>query len=217
MAARAGGGYWLGVEGTGPTGNPNLLVRLHSNGAVAEEVPLPADVAAAITSNGIEGVAVTGSGSKEQVWVAIQRELTGDQKGLVRIGRYSVASKTWAWLAYPLDAAPAGAWVGLSELVVVDHNTFAVIERDNQRGPAAKVKKVYTFDVPGAFGTGLPVVKKRLAIDLLPLLQAGNGWTQDKVEGLTIGGDGRTYAVTDNDGVDESTGETVFMRLGKLL
>ncbi|WP_173038794.1 esterase-like activity of phytase family protein [Phytohabitans flavus] len=217
VAARAGGGYWLGVEGTGPTGNPNLLVRLHSNGAVAEEVPLPADVAAAITSNGIEGVAVTGSGSKEQVWVAIQRELTGDQKGLVRIGRYSVASKTWAWLAYPLDAAPAGAWVGLSELVVVDHNTFAVIERDNQRGPAAKVKKVYTFDVPGAFGTGLPVVKKRLAIDLLPLLQAGNGWTQDKVEGLTIGGDGRTYAVTDNDGVDESTGETVFMRLGKLL
>jgi hypothetical protein len=107
--------------------------------------------------------------------------------------------------------------VGLSELVAVDHDTFAVVERDNQRGPAATVKKVYVFDVPAGFGTGLPVVRKRLAADLLPLLRAGNGWTQDKVEGLTIGGDGRTYAVTDNDGVDDSTGETVFMRLGKLL
>ncbi|MDQ7903221.1 esterase-like activity of phytase family protein [Phytohabitans sp. ZYX-F-186] len=219
VAARPGGGYWLGVEGTGPTGNPNLLVRLRPDGSVAEEVPFPADVAAAVTSNGIEGVAVTGHGSRsgEQVWVAIQRELTGDPKGLVRIGRYSVATKTWAWLAYPLDAAPAGAWVGLSELVAVDDDTFAVVERDNQRGPAAKVKKVYTFKVPKGFGTGLPVVKKRLAVDLLPLLRAGNGWTQDKVEGLAIGGDGRTYAVTDNDGVDESTGETVFLRLGKLL
>jgi hypothetical protein len=215
VAARPGGGYWLGVEGS--SGNPNLLVRLSSSGAVAEEIPLPAGVAAAVTGNGIEGVAVTGSGAREQVWVAIQRELTGDVKGMVRIGRYSVATGSWAWLAYPLDAAPAGAWVGLSELVAVDHNTFAVVERDNQRGPAATVKKVYTFDVPSSFGTGLPAVEKRLAADLLPLLRAGNGWTQDKVEGLTIGGDGRTYAVTDNDGVDESTGETVFMRLGKLL
>jgi hypothetical protein len=217
VAARPGGGYWLGVEGSG--GKPNLLVRLGPDGAVAEEVLLPADVAAAVTGNGIEGIAVAGSGSPfgEQVWVAIQRELTGDPKGLVRIGRYSVATKSWAWLAYPLDAAPSGAWVGLSEIVAVDRDTFAVVERDNQRGPAATVKRVYVFDVPAGFGSGLPVVRKRLAADLLPLLRAGNGWTQDKVEGLTIGGDGRTYAVTDNDGVDESTGETVFMRLGKLL
>jgi hypothetical protein len=215
VAARPGGGYWLGVEGSG--GKPNLLVRLGPDGAVTEEVPLPADVAAAVTGNGIEGIAVTGSRAGEQVWVAIQRELTGDPKGLVRIGRYSVATKSWAWLAYPLDAAPSGAWVGLSELVAVDGNTFAVIERDNQRGPAATVKRVYTFDLPAGFGSGLPVATKRLATDLLPLLHAGNGWTQDKVEGLTIGGDGRTYAVTDNDGVDDSTGETVFMRLGRLL
>jgi hypothetical protein len=40
---------------------------------------------------------------------------------------------------------------------------------------------------------------------------------QDKVEGLTIGGDGRTYAVTDNDALDDATGETLFLRLGKLL
>lgn len=38
-----------------------------------------------------------------------------------------------------------------------------------------------------------------------------------QVEGLTIGGDGRTYAVTDNDALDDATGETLFLRLGKLL
>ena len=78
-----------------------------------------------------------------------------------------------------------------------------------------KVKKVYTFDVPKSFGSApLPVAKKRLAVNLLPPLQAGNGWVQDKVEGLTIGGDGQVYAVTDNDGVEDATGETVFLRLG---
>ena len=60
----------------------------------------------------------------------------------------------------------------------------------------------------------LPVVRKRLAVDLLPLLRADNGWVQDKVEGLTIGRDGQVYAVTDNDGVEDATGETLFLRLG---
>ncbi|GGN29439.1 hypothetical protein FHR83_007729 [Actinoplanes campanulatus] len=40
---------------------------------------------------------------------------------------------------------------------------------------------------------------------------------QDKVEGLAVAGDGRTYTVTDNDGIDDATGETVFLDLGRLL
>ncbi|MDG4822007.1 esterase-like activity of phytase family protein [Asanoa sp. WMMD1127] len=216
VAARAAGGYWIAIEGDGTAAKPNLIVRLDAKGAVQEEIPLPADVAANVTSNGFEGVAVTGVGNGEQVWVAVQRELKGDPKGTVRIGRYSVADKRWAWLGYQLDAAPAGAWIGLSELVPVDNDTFAVIERDNQRGLKATVKKVYTFDVPAGFGTeALPAARKTLAVDLLPLLEADNGWVQDKVEGLTIAGNGEVFAVTDNDGVDDATGETVFMRLGQ--
>jgi hypothetical protein len=38
----------------------------------------------------------------------------------------------------------------------------------------------------------------------------------DKPEGLTIGADGEAYAVTDNDGVDDATGETQLFRLGDL-
>ncbi|WP_229072337.1 esterase-like activity of phytase family protein [Actinoplanes sp. DH11] len=232
LVAREKGGYWLAVEGSAST--PNLLVRLDSRGRVQEEITLPADVAATITTNGLEGVAENG----RHVWVAVQRTLKGDPANTARIGRYDTVSKTWSWLLYPLDTAPTG-WVGLSELVAVDGNTFAVVERDNQRGPLAAVKKVYTFDVPTGSGSsasasasvsvsvsasasaaswvGTPVVTKKLRKDLLPLLKAGNGWVQDKVEGLAIAGDGRTYAVTDNDGLDDSTGETVLLNLGRLL
>jgi hypothetical protein len=38
----------------------------------------------------------------------------------------------------------------------------------------------------------------------------------DKVEGFTIDAAGNAFAVTDNDGVDDSNGETVFMRLGAM-
>jgi hypothetical protein len=198
------GGYWLAVEGSAET--PNLLVRLDRAGRVQKEVSLPADVAAAITTNGLEGITVVG----DDVWVAVQRPLKGETT--TRIGRYSQGS--WSWLAYPLDAAPKG-WTGLSELVTLDKNTLAVIERDNQRGPSAAIKKIYTFDVPSTW-SGVPVVKKTLVKDLLPLLKADNGWVQDKVEGLAVAGNGQAYAVTDNDAIDDATGETVFLRLGRI-
>jgi len=37
---------------------------------------------------------------------------------------------------------------------------------------------------------------------------------QEKLEGLAIAADGTVYAITDNDGVDDATGETVFVTLG---
>lgn len=82
----------------------------------------------------------------------------------------------------------------------------------------AQVKKIYTFDLPRDPRAGQPAamttLTKTLARDLLPDLQAGNGWVQEKVEGLTVGGDRQVYVVTDNDGVEDATGETVFLRLG---
>lgn len=201
VVARRGGGYWLAVE-------PSLILRLDAAGAVREEIPLPP---IGVTANGLEGIAEVGT----SVWVAVQRAVAGDPAGIARIGRYDTVTRQWSWLGYPLDTATTG-WVGLSELVAVDHDTFAVVERDNQRGPAASIKRIYRFDVLPTW-TGLPTVRKQLVRDLLPALRADNGWVQDKVEGLAVGGDGRTYAVTDNDGLDDATGETVFLRLGRLL
>ncbi|MFI5896366.1 esterase-like activity of phytase family protein [Actinoplanes sp. NPDC051513] len=53
LAARKGGGYWIASEGSATT--PNLLVRLDAKGAVQQEIPLPAHIAAAVTTNGFEG------------------------------------------------------------------------------------------------------------------------------------------------------------------
>ncbi|MEV4275839.1 esterase-like activity of phytase family protein [Actinoplanes xinjiangensis] len=211
LVVRKAGGYWLAVEGTGAGKDPDLLVRLDARARVREEIPLPADVAAAVTANGLEGVAEVGGA----VWVAVQRTIKGDPANTARIGRYDTITRTWSWLLYPLDTAPTG-WVGLSELVAVDANTFAVIERDNQRGTLARIKRIATFDVPASW-TGTPTVSKKPVKDLLPLLRADGGWVQDKVEGLAVAGNGRTYAVTDNDGLDDATGETVFLDLGRLL
>ena len=51
-------------------------------------------------------------------------------------------------------------------------------------------------------------------LDLLPMLRGGGGYVVDKVEGLAVDAAGNAYAVTDNDGVDDSNGETRFLRLG---
>lgn len=211
LAARPAGGFWLAAEGATGTGNELLL--LDRRARVQRRVPLPAAVSAALGGRGLEGVAVTGSGAREQVTVALQGPVAGDPAGTTRIGRYRVADGRWTWFAYPLDS---GSRVGLSEVVALGGTRFAVVERDDLAGPTAAVKRLYTVDLRRTTGAGpLPRLTKTLARDLLPDLRAGNGWVQEKVEGLAIGGDGRVYLVTDNDGVEDATGETVFLDLGQ--
>ncbi|MCU1404231.1 MAG: alkaline phosphatase [Glaciihabitans sp.] len=225
LYAREQGGFWLASEGA--TGADNLLYRTDADGAVLESVTLPSDVSDHIAKWGYEGVtAITDAEGNEQVYVAIQRPLWTDPAdqgaevdgaGITRIGRYDVATATWSWFGYQLESTDtAGDWLGLSEIVAVDGNTLAVIERDKLNGPSAAIKRIYTVQIPKtdpAEGT-LPLLEKTLAYDVLPDLRATNGWTQEKLEGLTIGADGNVYAVTDNDGVADATGETVFLRLG---
>jgi hypothetical protein len=59
-------------------------------------------------------------------------------------------------------------------------------------------------------------MKKELVRDLLPDLLATGGYALEKVEGFTIDSAGEGFAVTDNDGVDGTNGETQFMRLGQM-
>lgn len=213
IAARAQGGFWLAAEGA--TGPDNALVRVDDDGAVQERVALPAEVAAGLKQWGLEGVAIRGSGAAETVYVALQRELTGE--ATARIGRLEVASGTWTWFGYPLETTTTeNDWIGLSEITVVDHDTLAVIERDKQVGTRAAVKRVYTVDLPAGSATAVTPIEKSLALDVLPLLEERNGWTQEKLEGLGVTTRGEVYAVTDNDGVDDATGETQLLSLGRV-
>jgi hypothetical protein len=224
LVQRADGSFWVASEGAGnaPGGTPNLVVEVKADGTVVQEIPLPAAVAALKRSNGFEGVAVTGAGPTEQVYLAFQREWMNDPVGHVRIGRYTPSTNTWDFFYYQLDPVPAGAptgtFVGLSEIVALDANTLLVLERDNQSGPDARIKRLYTASVAGVTplpqGQAFPALAKTLARDLLPDLAAPRGWIQEKVEGVAVAADGDVYIVTDNDGVDENTGETQFIRLG---
>jgi cell division septation protein DedD len=225
LYAREQGGFWLASEGE--TGAENKLIRTDDGGAIVETVDLPTEVSDHVSKWGYEGVtAITDAAGREQVFVALQRPLWTDPadqssevdgEGVARIGRYDVATQAWTWFGYQLESTiESGDWIGLSEIVAVDENTLAVIERDKLNGPRAAIKRVYTVELPAtdpAAGT-LPILEKTLAVDVLPALEATNGWTQEKLEGLTIGADGNVYAVTDNDGLNDATGETVLLDLG---
>jgi Esterase-like activity of phytase len=225
LAQRTGGGFWAVSEGAGNAPNAtaaNLLVEIAADGTVVREVALPAAVNALQRNNGFEGVTVTGSGLAERVFVAFQREWTGDPARRVRIGEYRPAEDAWRFFYYPIEAvaSPAGGFVGLSEIVATSADRLLVLERDNVGGPDARIKRVYAVSIDGVVpqpqGGAFPVLTKTLVRDLLPALRATKGWTQEKIEGLTVAANGRGYAVTDNDGVDENTGETILLRLGPL-
>ncbi|MBF6211303.1 esterase-like activity of phytase family protein [Nocardia puris] len=215
LAARADGGFYLAVEGK--EGPQNQLVQVSATGAIDKRVALPADISGQLGAQGLEGVAVQGSGADETVWVVLQRELKSDPKGITRIGRYSPADGTWQWFGYQLETTDTeGDWLGVSE-IVVDGDSLLVLERDKLSGPRARVKAVYRVAIPAGDGvtdaaTPPTVLPKTLAVDLLAELRATNGWVQEKVEGMALS-DGTLYVVTDNDGTEDNTGETVFLRL----
>jgi Esterase-like activity of phytase len=226
LAQRKGGGFWAVSEGAGnaPSATTkNLLVEIARDGTIVQEIELPASVNALQRSNGFEGVTVVGADQHEKVYVAFQREWAGDPAGFVRIGEYRPSEKKWRFFYYPIDAvaSPAGGSVGLSEITALDDDRFAVIERDSIGGPDARIKKIYVFSIAGLVPqeqgsvTPFPVVTKKLAIDMLPIMRATHGWTLDKLEGFAVAKNGEAYAVTDNDGLDEASGETQFFRLGK--
>jgi hypothetical protein len=70
--------------------------------------------------------------------------------------------------------------------------------------------------VPAALGGELPVLTKELVRDLVPDLKGNNGYVVDKVESFAIDADGTGYVITDNDGSDDSSGETFFWSIGVL-
>jgi hypothetical protein len=223
-AARPEGGFWVASEGR-VGDRPNAVLRLGTDGTVlGTPIELPAALVANETSSGFEGIAVTGTqaGGDEVVWVVIQREWADDPTGFVKIGRFEVASGTWSFAHYPLDPpeSPNGGWVGLSELTLLPDGTFAVVERDNQIALDARIKRIYGVDLSSVafapYGDPLPVVSKTLLRDVLDDLDHRSISVPDKLEGVAVTADEHVFLATDNDGVDENYGETLFFDLGSV-
>ena len=230
ISTSAIGGFWLASEGRGTYGDTkkpfefeNMLVRASSTGIIEQVVTLPTETAARQLRFGFEGVAAVMDGTTEMLYVAFQRTWRGDTADHVRIGQYNTVTGDWQFFYYPLDTAESanGGWVGLSDITSLGNDEFMVIERDNQGGPDAAIKRLYKFSVEdltpltddGTDTVAYPVLTKNRVDDLMDNLAATGGLTLEKVEGLAVTADGTILVVNDNDGVDDSNGETQLLRL----
>lgn len=217
IAVDGAGGFWLASEGRGDQMVPHGIVHVNDKGEIDQSIGLPDELLRGATRFGFEGITVLGFGDDMTLLMPVQREWADDEKGTVKLVTYHIKNKEWGAVRYPLDKVEDG-WVGLSE-ITAHGDTIFIVERDNQIGAAAAVKRLYKVPVtdikPVKIGQPLPLVKKELVRDLLPDLQTGGGYALEKVEGFTIDVTGQGFAVTDNDGVNESNGETRFWSLGK--
>jgi hypothetical protein len=244
IAMAPDGTYWIASEGNAGGSRPNRLLQVDDSGTVIAEIGLPADIEAcrAASSNtatlgsGFEGVAVLEQGRRwrpsYKLLVAQQRgwdyttpeceDLDDDGMGLnangepnqTRVWVYDPQSGDWSHIAWELAALPANAaWVGLSEISAGPRDTFTLIERDNRTGDWAELKTLAAVDARN-FRDGLIDASEKAVYDLIPDLSETRGWISDKPEGVAITDRGHVYLVTDNDGVEDWSGETAFLRLG---
>ena len=231
IAIRKSGGFWIASEGRGTLGSISrpfetldLILGVKADGTIDDVITLPASTNARQVRFGFEGVTSTGSAENEVLYVAFQREWVDDKKDHVRIGQYDVAAKSWKFYYYPLDLplSANGGWVGLSEIDAIDDENFLVIERDNQGNVDAVIKRVYKFSIEAlnaladpavGLSPDFPVVEKTLVRDLMKDLRKTKGLTLEKIEGLAITEDNDVFIINDNDGVDDSNGETQFLEI----
>jgi hypothetical protein len=209
------GGFWLASEGRSDRLIPHALIHVDAEGAIIKEVPLPEILLDNEIRFGFEGVTKIG----DVLWLAVQREWQDDPAGMVKLLAYNTADDSWGGVHYPLEAPSGaeGAWMGLSEITLHGDHLY-LIERDNQIAGNAAVKhltRVALADLaPAPLDDPLPVVTKERVRDLIPDLGAWGGYTSEKVEGFAVDAAGTGWLVTDNDGTNDSSGETFFWSIG---
>lgn len=215
IAAANSGGFWIATEGSGTVGDVeepveslNMVIKTDAQGVITDVVTLPASLNNVQRRFGFEGIAEYNG----KLYVAFQRAWNGEANP--RIGIYDLTAESWTFPFYPLDAVESqnGGWVGLSDLTSLGDGTFLVLERDNQFGPDAAIKRVYRVNLASA--TDGSTVTKTLVRDLVPDLTATGGLVPEKVEGLAVTANGDIWINNDNDGVDDNSGENQLLNIG---
>ncbi len=212
------GGFWLASEGRTDRVIPHALYHVNADGEIEEEIGFPPALMDNEIRFGSEGVTRVGEGDDSVLWIAIQREWRDDPANHVKLVSYQPSTGEWGAVLYP-KAEPDTGWVGLSEITA--HGDYVyIVERDNQIAGNAVLKHLYRVPLaemlPAELGGELRVVSKELVRDLLPDLASFNGYVVDKIEGFAIDANGEGFVSTDNDGVDDSSGETFFWSIGTM-
>jgi hypothetical protein len=207
------GGFWLASEGRSDRLIPHAIYRVDDTGEITQEIALPEALLDHEIRFGFEGITVAG----QTLWLAVQREWQDDPQGMVKLLAYDLEAETWGAVHYPLDTPTEGAWMGLSE-ITAHGDWLYIVERDNQIADRAVTKQLTRVALsalqPADLGGPLPVVTKEVVRDFLPDLKALNGYVVDKIEGFAVDAAGQGFVVTDNDGMDDSSGETLFWSIG---
>ncbi|MCV2876535.1 esterase-like activity of phytase family protein [Rhodobacteraceae bacterium XHP0102] len=206
------GGFWVASEGRSDRLVPHAIYHIGADGAIEDYITLPNELLAVETRFGFEGITRV----DDMLYIAVQREWRNDPENHAKVLGYNLETEEWSVAHYPLTEASTG-WVGLSEIVAHgDHLYF--VERDNQLGDAAVTKLITRVSMDQmaamvALGETAPVLSKEVVVDLLPYLTSTGGYVLDKVEGLAIAADGTMWVSTDNDGVDDHSGETMLFAI----
>lgn len=208
------GGFWMASEGKAGNAPPNFLFEVDASGSVLRTLDLPPEIASGMRDSGFEGVAcVARPGGQVDLYVCFQAGLAGDPDGVTRIGAVNPATGAWRYYGYPLEAARDGKFCGLSDIIHLGGERFALIERDGRSGKRA-IKLITTVDLAGVAGSEpgepVPLVHKQVAADLVPVFLDDGRKVEAEIEGLAIAADGMVYVITDNDGERP----TVLLKLG---
>ena len=213
IALDGAGGFYVASEGRPERGRWHAIYHVDAEGEIQRTIPFPKELWAVERRHAAEGITRVGN----TLWVAIQREWDDDPANHVKVVSYDLETEEWGAVHYPKMDVDTG-WVGLSE-ITAHGDWMYFIERDNQFSNSA-IKAVTRVSMdqmqPAALGGALPVLEKEMVRDLREDLAGFNGYIQDKVEGMAIFEDGTTWISTDNDGVDDSSGETFFFSIGQM-
>ena len=215
IALDGDGGFWVASEGRSDRLVPHAIYRVRANVEIRTSIALPNELLAVETRFGFEGITRVG----DMLYMAVQRPWRDDPANHAKVLGYNLEAKEWSVIHYPLTE-PATGWVGLSEIVAHgDHLYF--VERDNQLAGSAVTKLITrvplsAMDGMVALGETPAVLAKETVVDLIPYLTSTGGYVLDKVEGLAIAADGTMWVSTDNDGVDDHSGETMFFSIAPM-
>ena len=205
------GGFWVASEGRSDRLVPHAIYHVGADGAIEDYIALPEELLAVERRFGFEGITRV----DDMLYIAVQREWRDDPENHAKVLGYNLETEEWSVIHYPLTPAETG-WVGLSEIVAHDGFVY-FIERDNQFENAVtkQITRVPLDAMDGmvALGDTPNVLAPEVVVDLLPYLTATGGYILDKVEGLAIAADGTMWVSTDNDGVDDHSGETMFFAI----
>ena len=209
IALDGDGGFWIASEGRSDRLVPHAIYHIGADGALEDYVALPNELLAVERRFGFEGITRVG----DMLYVAVQREWRDDPANHSKVLGYNLSTEEWSVIHYQ-KTEPTTGWVGLSEIVAHGEHMYFV-ERDNQHDARAVTKMITrvpmsAMDGMVALGETPAVLEPEVVVDLLPYLTSTGGYVLDKVEGLAIAEDGTMWVSTDNDGVDDHSGETMF-------